>query len=421
MKNFTILVLFLLIFSACENFDDPIPEGSVLEAPMLYSKLVSSDKVELTWLSNQFCAGFCPTTVPATYYEIWTKSLSNSTNYKLAETPAGETTFLVEGLEPGVRQEFFVIAKRADVSNKTNRVMVVPDELPAPNIIFEKDGFDYITHPQISPDGQTIAYSVSVAGATVNPQQIFLFDITNKASSLVLENGAFPSWSASGANLAFVRIDENSSAVKEYTVASDNVKEHARDSFRSYFPVFGAAHSTMLYFLDSLGEGESGIVEFEVTKDTSNMIREEEILGNAPIHLAGMDYSAEDNILAYSLAFPKETSLGFSYDIVGVDPGSPSALSNLEVSDWNDSNPSFSRENSDILAFVSDRSGIPQVWIKNLSSGQLIQVTDFQESEWINTGIVGLSWSGEKLYANTQNSEGNTKLVEINVSALLGD
>ncbi|WP_192346732.1 hypothetical protein [Algoriphagus sp. Y33] len=417
----SVLLLFsILIFSSCENFDDPIPEGSVLEAPMLYSKLIGADKVELTWNSNQLCAGFCPSVVPATYYEIWTKSQTTTTTYKVAETQAGEMTFLVEGLEPGVKQEFFVIAKRANISNETNRVMVVPNELPAGVTVFERDGFDYITHPQVSPDGQILVYSVSEAVSTVSPQRVFLYDLNNRTHRLIIENGKYPSWSADGVNLAFVGGDDNSSSINQYNLASREVKEYASDSFQSYFPVFGIGDTTLLYFLDSLVQGQSGIIEFEITKDTLSLIREEEILENAPIHLSGMNYSVEENMIAYSLAFPKETFLGFSYDVVGFDQGTPSVLRNFEVSDWNDSHPSFSRENPGLLAFVSDRSGVEQVWIKNMTSGSFVQVTDFQESKWINAGIVGLSWSGEKLYVNIQGTEG-TALLEIDVSSILGD
>ncbi|MEB2777053.1 hypothetical protein SYJ56_17180 [Algoriphagus sp. D3-2-R+10] len=421
MRIIVTSLLLLLAFSSCENFDDPIPDGSKLEIPRLSTKLMGEDKVLLTWNSAEICAGNCPTLVPASYYEIWTKSLSSSTNYKLAETLAGEMTFLVEGLEPGVRQEFFVIAKRANVSNKTNRVMVIPSELPARETIFESEGFDFITNPQVSPDGKAIAYSVSEAGSTVNPQKVFLYDLNSKTHRMIIENGKYPSWSASGTAILFVRGDENSSAVKEYTVASGNVKEYASNSFQGYFPLYGIADSTMIYLLDSLTEGESGIVEFEVIEDTLRLIREVEFLENAQVPVLGMDYSTEENALAYSAAFPKETLVGFSYDIVGFDLGSPSALRNLEVSDWNDSNPSFSTLDPNHLAFVSDRSGLPQVWIKNLSSGQFIQVTDFQQSEWINSGIVGLSWSEEKLYVNIMDTSGGTRLVVIDVSSSLGN
>src|SRR5690606_13689645 len=148
---------------------------------------------QLTWSSVQICAGFCPSSVPATTYEIWTKSLTSTTTYKLAETQAGQMSYLVEGLEPGVRQEFFIVAKRANVSNKTNRVMVVPNELPASETIFEKDESNYITHPLVSPDGSQIAYTI--LGSSGTAQSVFLYDLQRKSDKLIQENGQYPSWS----------------------------------------------------------------------------------------------------------------------------------------------------------------------------------------------------------------------------------
>lgn len=419
MKNFTLLFISILIFSSCEKFDDSIPDGGLLETPTLIANLVGPDKVSLIWSSGSICAGECPSFVPATYYEIWTKSLTSTTNYKLAETPAGETAFLVEGLEPGVTQEFFVIAKRANFSNKTNRVMVVPNELPTPNTIFEREGFDYITHPQLSPDGETIAYSVSDAGSTVTPQQVFLYDLAKKSQKLISENGKYPAWSASGESVLFVLGDATSSTVNGYSIASGELNAYVNDSFQSYFPVYGAGDSTMLYFIDSLDQGESGVVAFQFLKDTLSMIREESLLESSPLQVLGMNFLPEENTLAYSIPFPKETELGYAYDIVGFDQDTPSSIKNLVVSEWNDSNPCYSIQEPTLLAFVSDRSGSAQLWVKELVSGKLYQVTDFKDSQRIINGIAGLSWNEERLFINIQDTQGVTRFLRIDVSSLI--
>ncbi|WP_057939898.1 TolB family protein [Algoriphagus resistens] len=422
MKNFTLLFISILIFSSCEKFDDPIPDGSLLETPTLIANLVGSDKVSLIWGSDSTCAGECPSFVPATYYEIWTRSLTSSTNYKLGETPAGETSFLVEGLEPGVKQEFFVIAKRANFSNKTNRVMVVPNELPASETIFEKEGFDYILYPKISPSGEQIAYSIAQAGSNIITHNLFLYDLRSKAEKLIHENGEYPSWSASSEKLVVVSNSQNASAIKEIEIASGSLEEVVSDSFQNYFPVYANADTTLIYFLDSLEEGDQSINSFSLSKEATNpkaSLRDINAIEDGQLPLLGMDYSSEENNVAYSVTFPKETAIGFSYDVVGFALASPSALQNLVVSDWNDSNPSFSLTDPNLLAFISDRSGLAQVWIKNVSTQQLIQVTDFQENEWINKAIVGLSWSGEKLFFNSLDVEGVTRVMSINVSSLL--
>ncbi|MCE7055689.1 hypothetical protein LZF95_13465 [Algoriphagus sp. AGSA1] len=422
MKNTVLLILSIFILSACENFDDPIPEGSFLETPILSTKLVDSDKVQLTWNSNQFCAGFCPTIVLATSYEIWTKSLTSSANYKFAEVQAGEMRFLVEGLEPGVRQEFYVVAKRANVSNQSNRVMVVPNDLPVVETIFENTGFDYITHPQISPKGDQIAYTISESASIFTSQGVYLYDVQGKTQEKIPVNGNYPSWSAAGDKLVLVKHDEAQSIIRMYSLASNTVEEIVRDSFKQYFPAFAVADTTLVYFLDSLDEGNQRMIVYNLDEEATNPknpVRAVLYPENSVTPMLGMSYEAEGNNLAYGLATAKETNTGSAYDIVGFAVNSPSVLINWVMSDWNDSNPAFSPTDPDLLAFISDRSGVAQLWIRNSATGRLIQVTDFQENEWITTGVVGLSWFGEKLYCNTRDSQGGTKMVLVDVSSLL--
>ncbi|RAI90192.1 PD40 domain-containing protein [Algoriphagus yeomjeoni] len=422
MKNIALLFVLILAFSSCQNFDDPIPDGSFLETPTLSTRLVDETSVELTWSSAQICNINCPSIVPASFYEVWTKSLVSSTNYKLVEIPAGQMSYLVEGLEPGVRQEFYVVAKRANVSNETNRVMVVPNELPASLTVFEKASFDYITHPQVSPDGTKVIYTISEAGSSIQPQQVFVFDLNSKSEKLISEKGQYPSWSANGESLIFVVGDQNISALREYTVASGESEEIISDSFQSYFPVFGVRDTTLIYFLDSLDEGDQSIILFNLDEEATNpkrTLRDVDDIENIQMPILGMTYSTEENNVAYSVTFAKDTPVGFSYDVVGFAVNSPTSLRSFVVSDWNDSNPSFSPTNSELLAFVSDRSGTNQLWIRNTITGKLYQVTDFQESERINVGIVGLSWSEEKLYINIQETSGVTRLVSLDVSSLL--
>ncbi|WP_026967822.1 hypothetical protein [Algoriphagus terrigena] len=417
MKNYTLLLLLVLVFSSCESFDDPIPEGSSLEVPMLISEIVSPTEVLLTWNSAQICAGFCPSVVPASYYEIWAKSLTSSIDYKLGEAPAGSTTYQIEGLEPGVVQEFFVIAKRANVRNPSNSVMVAPNELPAAEAVFQKEGFDYITHPQVSPDGTEVVYALSDAGAAGSSQNVFLYDLTSKSERLVRENGQYPSWSAGGEKLVFVSEEANSSVLSEFALATGTATQVMDNSYKMHYPLFGEDDETLLYFLDSLEAGESGFME--LTETDTAFLHPVEYPENARPTVLGISYSAESSQVVYSTSFPKDTPSGFSYDLVGFRLDNTEAVIDLEVSDWNDTNPSFGPTDSDLLAFVSDRSGMEQVWVKNTTTQQLVQVTDFQDGEQIIVGVVGLSWSGQTLFVNIANAQGTTTLLSIDVSSLL--
>jgi hypothetical protein len=419
MKSFIIPLLSLLVFSACERFDDPIPEGATLEFPVLIADVVSPTEVLLSWSSHQICAGFCPDIVPASSYEIWAKSLNASIDFKLATVQAGEMTYLAKGLEVGVAQEFFVIAKRANVSHETNRVMVVPNELPTVTFLFQKESFDYITHPQVSPDGTEVVYALSKAGASGSSQNIFLYDLRSRSERLIKENGQYPSWSGDGKKLTFVSEMPTASMITEFVFDTGATEVVMSNSFKSYFPQYIEENESLLYFLDSLDEGESWIVSLGLAIPDTTFLRKVDLERNTHAPVLGMDFSPKSNEVAYSSIFPKDTKRGFSYDVVGFDLENPANLTNWVVSEWNDTNPAFSSANPNMLAFVSDRSGVPQVWIKNSQTQKLFQVTDFQGSERINMGIAGLSWNGKNLFVNIQDVQGITRMVSIDVSSLL--
>lgn len=419
MKNCTLLLLSLLILMSCERFDDQIPEGSSLEVPILISDIVSPTEVLLTWSSDQVCAGFCPSLAPASYYEIWAKSLNSSIDYKIGEVPAGASTYSVAGLESGVVQEFFVVAKRANVRNETNRVMVVPNELPTVKTILKKEGFDYITHPQVSPDGTEVVYTVSKAGVSGSAQDVFMYNLKGKTERLVQENGQYPSWSASGEKLVFISEATHASVINEFTLASGATKARMGNSYKSYFPRYVEDDGSLVYFLDSLQAGESGFFSLGLSEPDTIFLVDLTPDGNAPVPLLGMDFSAASNRIVYSSAYPTKAPTGFSYDIIGFTLDNAETAVELEVSGWNDTNPSFAPGDSDLLAFVSDRSGIQQLWIKNLLSQELIQVTDFHGSEWINIGIVSVSWTEETLFFNITDVKGTSTLVSVDVASLL--
>src|SRR5690606_16541687 len=167
----------------------------------------------------------------------------------------------------------------------------------------------------------------------------------------------------------------------------------------------------------SLEAGESSFMELSKTDTT--FLHGVEYPENARPTVLGMSYSAESGQVVYSRSFPKDTPSGFSYDLVGFDLDNTEAVIDVEVSDWNDTSPYFAASDSDLLAFVTDRSGMAQVWIKNAATRQLVQVTDFQDGEQIIIGVVGLSWSGQTLFVNSANVQGTTTLLRIDVSSLL--
>jgi hypothetical protein len=418
MRRTLLFLSLVFVIFACERFDDPIPEGSSLESPRLYSRIVSPDKVELTWFSNLICQQICPSIVSATVYEIWRKSSSVSSNFKIGEVPAGSDSFMVEGLETGVSHQFFVIAKRADVSNRTNTVMVVPNDLPVLDKLFESKSFDYITYPKVSVDGTKIAYSISQAGARGPTQNTFLFDVETSISELILKNAQYPSWSFEDDRLLLLRENADEFFLDEYTFAMAESDEKGRNLDPVYYPVY-TSDSTAVYFSYRSDRGDQQLISLNLVTGEKTALRDVKYVENNQAPFLGMSYAREFRRLAYGVSFPKENRFGFAYDIVGFDLRSPNLLLTWEASEWNDIHPSFSNSNPNFMAFISDRSGTDQVWVKNLNTGRLLQVTDFQSGERIIVAITGLSWFGESVYLNSGDVMGITKALRVDLADLL--
>lgn len=418
MRKILTFIPLLFTLIACERFEDPIPEGSSLEIPQLYAEVLGSNSVSLKWYSGLICQQICPSIVPATKYEIWRKSCVVSANVKIGEVPSGANTFVVADLQPGVPQEFFVIAKRADVSNQTNTVMVAPSRLPTLDPIFESQNFQYITHPMVSGNESRIVYAVSKAGASGNTQNTFLYDLSTKNSELILQNAQFPSWHFGSERLIMTREIGGAFPLEEYTLASSQSNQKARSEVPVYYPVY-TSDSTLVFFSFGANEGQKNIISLNLKDGSTSFLRAVDYFENSRAPILGISFNPSSKSIAYGVTFPKDNSRGFAYDIVGFELGSPNRLLNWEVSEWNDTNPSFSSENPDCMAFVSDRSGLEQVWVKNIRSGKLIQVTDFQISERLIPFVVGLSWSGKSLFFNSSGASGDTKMQRVDLSGLL--
>ncbi|MHA7130055.1 TolB family protein [Algoriphagus namhaensis] len=418
MTRMMIRLGLLLTLISCERFDDPIPEGSTLEVPRLYSQILGPDQVELQWSSAQICQNLCPSIVLATSYEIWRKTGSGLGSIKIGEAPSGSETYLVNGLQVGLAYEFFVIAKRAGQANRTNTVMVAPNRLPELETVFGSENFQYISQPTLSGDESMMAYSISPAGASGQTNNVFVYDLVKEREQLLLTNAQFPVWSSGSDRLLFVRQGTNSFSLEELSFATAGTAPKAQFAQPISYPVY-SSDSSAVYFLSSPNAGEGQIATVNLNSGSTRSLREVVFSDRAPAPILGIDFVPRSRSIAYGLTFPKDTPSGFAYDLVGFEVASPGRLIEWEVSDWDDVHPSFSNDNPDLMAFVSNRSGSDQVWIKNVRTGRLTQVTDFQSGQRLIPWIIGLSWSDQSLYLNSSDVNGVTRVLKADLKDLL--
>jgi len=121
---------------------------------------------------------------------------------------------------------------------------------------------------------------------------------------------------------------------------------------------------------------------------------------------SGTSFWKGTNTLAISTREEKDNPFKSFFDIQGFSI-TDGRISELEESEWNDQIPSISPNSPFLMAFLSDRSGYYQVWIKNLQTGKLIQLTDFTTTKFLSTLDLSFSWvdQGKSLVLNAADNK----------------
>jgi hypothetical protein len=103
------------------------------------------------------------------------------------------------------------------------------------------------------------------------------------------------------------------------------------------------------------------------------------------------------------------------YNIYGIDFNNSVQMIDLVISPWNETSSSFSPFEENLLAFISDRSGRRQVWVKDISNGKLKQVSFLKDDLYISSNGNIISWvdQGQSLAFPVTSPTGDQKLIKI--------
>ncbi|WP_114749924.1 TolB family protein [Pleomorphovibrio marinus] len=429
MKKFHLLVLLGIVCISCEReWDDPIPEGAVLGAPYLVAELTEEGKVLLNWGFNRLCAGWlCPHTVDGSRYEVYWKFPGADDFVRLAQLGEEERSFMVDNLEYGVPYEFNMKTFRAGHMTTSNRIMIVPNPIPAYETLMELDNWDPILNPKINSPGDKVAFVSNYRWAQGSQDfmtlSLFLHDLVSGQTELVKQNSYHPQWSADGQRILYGTTDGKSqiaqgyfpSQLETYNVETKAFRLVITGQYQQYFPSFGKDDDEVLFLSDSLERGEMGLWKTDSSGDTEVLwpsFQLPEHGAGLPL-FTGLDASNFRNLVALDrLSTVENRSV---YTIYGVEFGEGVQKKAMVESRWNDMAPAFSPFDEKLLAFVSDRSGSRQVWTIDISTGKLNQVTFFQEGAFISG--TSLSWidGGQSLVVPISSSQGVSQLVKVNV------
>lgn len=319
----------------------------------------------------------CPELI-ADRFEIQ-MSKGNMGNFVSLETVSGaDTTFTVDHLEKGVPYYFKLIAKNGKRKTSTaNLISIIPDNNPImtkvltnrvadfrdvswssdQNIVSyaakldeqgnrSNSGVDYsvfieslnggltfveanASSPRLSPDGQTLVYA-SENNLPRFRSDIILYDINTKTKTRLVSNMEFaylPNWSADGEWISFLVEDADSRALFIYKIH------------------------------------KSGGEAIKVSENIGEVL-------NSGSGIDNMSWSKDNTTIMFDM--PVRTMATKS--IMSI-PSTGGDISLWEQSaSWDDYAPAVSPDGN-YLAFISRRASLGDIWIKNLKTNELKQLT----------------------------------------------
>jgi dipeptidyl aminopeptidase/acylaminoacyl peptidase len=247
--------------------------------------------------------------------------------------------------------------------------------------------FEFISDPQISPDGKLVAYVVTKVDRAQNRRNSAIWMAATDGShapwqfTTAPQSSTSPRWSPDGKALAFL------SSRPESTPAPA--------------PAAGAAplgtaetQRTQVYLL-SMNGGEAkrltnlknGVTVFRWSPDGTRLV----VVSRIGPSDGRADNKDRSDVRHYKNTSYKFNDTGWFDDrrthLWVVDVKSASAKQITEGDDWNDSDPQWSPDGTR-LAFVSNRTGKEyeenrntDVWVISASGGKLTKISDHDESD----------------------------------------
>lgn len=406
--QYSLILVFLLLFSCEKQYEDAIPEGAFLGTPSLVANLNEEGRIILNWTISRFCAGWsCDPVVEGSSYEVFVKLPEQNDFVRIERLGKDMNEYMVPNTELGKPYEFYVISRRAGQVTTSNTVMIVPNSFPEIETVMNLENGNMIYSPKVNIQGDKVAY-ISNYLWTVNGQQfgvlsLFLKDLKTGENEMIRKRCYHPQWSSDGMKLVYGTTDGLSQVeqgytpihVESYDLETKEFSTLMGGRYQHNFPTYLTDDQSLLFLSDSLERREMGLWKMNSNGSLEALIpqlNQTDRVAGFPYYL-GMDVSPSSDLIATDYAQILENRE--VYNIYGYDLTNGYQKVDLVVSPWYDSSASFSVFGGDYLAFVSDRSGKRQVWIKDLSSGELKQVSYFNDDLFIPTSGNIISWMDE--------------------------
>ncbi len=412
----TTFLIIVYLFVSCDDQLDLETDPNGLYAPYL-SSLRNNEAIILKWGKPPclLCGGCpCPQLDPD-YFEVLYSDTdrSNLQVYVVVDNDVFETT--VNDLANG-KPHYFSI--RAVISGErytqSEIVMAIPDSPEQINRLFETVDREAKLGTW-SPDQSSVAY---VGDYTWNDgnnsvQSVFISSFTGESSSLIEKSSRSPEWSPLENKIVYHT--DNGEAITSpgyrpthiaiYDVDEGTISRLTSGISFNYLPSWSRNGEWIAYLSDEANGNEyniwkipsAGGTPIQVTTDFNDLNDLGQMSSRSP---GTVSWSADGKRIAfarYSPSMPLKTDI-YSVSSDGGD------LQTILTSPWDDYCPVYSPDGHSI-AFVSTRSGLPEIWAMDLQSGELQQITGSTgRPVYENAGKIEWSFSGDKiLFTSSEN------------------
>ncbi|HET6893606.1 MAG TPA: S9 family peptidase [Pyrinomonadaceae bacterium] len=264
--------------------------------------------------------------------------------------------------------------------------------------------FEFVSDPQISPDGKLVAYVVTKVDRAQNRRNSYIWMVATDGSrapwqfTTSPQSSTSPRWSPDGGSLAFLSSRPSDSSFPIGTTGPTSQPSPSPAAGPTPAPAVGATatdQSRSQVYLLSMNGGEArrvtnlknGVSTFRWSPDGSRLVVVSR-LGPSESRAESRDRS---DVRHYKNISYKFNDTGWFDDrrthLWTVDVKSGSAKQITEGHDWNDSDPQWSPDGRRI-AFVSNRTGKEydenrntDVWVISADGGPLTKISDHEEAD----------------------------------------
>ena len=382
MENLKFIsVLLVVALFSCDK-KESINDGSVLFAPTP-TVFIGDTTVHLQWsdvIYIEFDDNIHAQKVIPDVLGIFVSDEPNDQKAKsVSEVSFNEKSYTLNSLANGKPIYIYLLAKKKGYkSQKSGMIMVVPNKRKEYECILQGAENQYFWDLAVSPDGTKITYvdNYEWGNGNYSAMSLFLANIDGTNAQMIAKSSYKPSWSPDGTKIAFRAEDNEINGGNAYpaqiAIYDCNTKAITRltsGAYYKYRPSFSDDGNYLAYQTDEdlLNSGNSSNI-FTLNIQT----------------LEKKQYSTTKGIYEFPTEyfghFLVSGKIASVQNIIGLC--SSSGVSGLIEIFRNDYRPSLSPDKKRV-AFVSDRSGMQQIWVYEIETHKFTQVTGYDENEYV--------------------------------------